>query len=122
MGRVGTYGSRAGDAEWFPARDEAIAVLRDALTWTLPDASWDQIRDAIEEISTAVAAVGPDELWRTAGNLELHSPLRVMTRLGEPPALPVPGELRERIVELIDALTSAEELADVTDRTQQDAS
>lgn len=95
-------------------------MLRDALTWTLPDASWDQIHDAIEEISTAVAAVGPDELWRTAGNLELHSPLRVMTRLGEPPVLAVPREIRERIVELIDVLTSAEELADITDRTQQD--
>ena len=107
-----------GDREWSPARDEVTAVLRDVLGWTLTAASWNQVRGAIEEIRAALTGPSPDELWRTAGELELYSPLRVLTRLGDPPALPVPGEIRERIVELIDALTLAEEPAGVTDRKQ----
>lgn len=122
MGRVNTYGSGVGDTEWSPARDEAIAVLRDALDWTMSPASWDQVRGTIEEIAAAIAAASPDALWRTTGNLELRGPLRVATRLGDPPALPAPREIRERMVELIDALTSAGEAADVTDRAQQDVS
>jgi hypothetical protein len=121
---VSTYGSGsgAGDPEWSPARAEAIAALSDTLVWTLSEASWGQVGDVIEEIAAAIAAASPAALSRTTGNLELRGPMRVLTRLGDPPVVPVPREIRERIVELINALTPVEELAEVNDRTRQDAS
>ncbi len=115
---MSTNGFGMSDSEWLQARDEATAVLGDVSGWTLSAASWDQVRGAIEEIRAAMAADSPDELWRSAGDLELYSPMRVLTRLGDRPALPVPADIRERIVELIDALTLAGEPADVTDRKQ----
>jgi hypothetical protein len=118
VGRVNTYGSGVGDTEWSPARDESIAVLRDALDWTMSSASWDQVRGTVEEIAAAIAVTSANALWRTTGSLELRGPVRVATRLGDPPLLPVPREIRERIVELIDTLTSAAEAAAVTDPAQ----
>ncbi|MGD0561195.1 MAG: CATRA system-associated protein [Streptosporangiaceae bacterium] len=110
--------------EWPAVRDEVVAVLRDALGWNVPAARWDQIREVIDDMATAVASAGPesagpDEVRRMAEMLELFSPVRVMTRLGEPPDVPVPEAVRERIAELIDALAPA---AQPDDRTRRDAS
>jgi hypothetical protein len=106
---VGTYEAGAGDVEWPAVRDEAIAVLGDALAWCIPAARWDQVRGAIEDMASAAAPASADELWQAAGSLELLSPARVATRLGDTSFIPAPEAVRERIVELIDALAPASE-------------
>jgi hypothetical protein len=103
-----TDATEAGDAEWRSAREEAIAVLRDALGWNMTAARWAQVGDAVEEIASAAAA-SPDALWEASSGLELYAPQRVINRVGgglaDPPtALPAPKAVRGRIVELVDAL------------------
>ena len=93
-----------GDTEWRAARDEARAALSDALMWNLTAARWEQVQDAIADMAAAVTSARLDDLWQTTGRLELCSPLRVVTRLGETPQLPAPETIREQIVALISAL------------------
>lgn len=107
--RGSTDEAGASDAEWRSARDEAIAVLRDALRWNMTAARWAQAGDVVEEIASAAASASPDALWQTTGSLELFSPPRVINRIGgtggdTPPLLPAPRAVRARIVELVDSL------------------
>jgi hypothetical protein len=96
-----------GDTDWHEARNEALATLRDALRWELPERRWEQVDDAMDGMATAFAAANSDALWQMTGYLELCSPLRVATRLGDTPALPAPKPTQDRIAEMIDALTRA---------------
>lgn len=95
----------SGDIEWRAARDEALAALSDALVWNLSPSRWEQVRDAVGDLSAALSAGRLDALWQSTGRLELCGPLRVSTRLGDTPALPAPKPVREQITDLIDALT-----------------
>ena len=90
--------------EWHAARSEALAVLHDALGWNLPGPRWEQVQSTVADIAAAVAAASLDALWQTISRLELCSPLRVVTRVGDTPPLPAPKAVRERIAELIDTL------------------
>ena len=94
-----------GDTEWRAARDEAQAALSDALVWKLPATRWEQVREAVADMATAVTDGRPADLWQAIGRLELCSPVRVATRLGDTPQLPAPKAVREQIAELTDALT-----------------
>jgi len=94
-----------GDTEWRAACDEAQAALSDALVWNLPASRWERVQEAVADMAAAVAAGRLDDLWQTTGRLELCSPVRVVTRLGDTPQLPAPKAVREQIAELIDALT-----------------
>jgi hypothetical protein len=85
-------------------------VLRDALGWNMTAARWAQVHDVVVEMASAAANGSPEGLWRSAGSLELFSPPRVITRMGDtrgdtPPTLPAPKAVRGRIVELVDALS-----------------
>jgi len=93
-----------GGTEWRAARDEAAAALSDALIWNLSAARWEQVQDAVADMATAVASASLDDLWQTTGRLELCSPLRVVTRLGDTPQLPAPEAIRDQIAALITAL------------------
>ena len=93
-----------GGTEWRSAHDEACAALSDALMWNLSAARWEQVQDAVADMAAAVAAASLDDLWQTTGRLELCSPLRVVTRLGDTPQLPAPEAIRDQIAALISAL------------------
>lgn len=94
-----------GDMDWREACDEAAATLRDALNWELPERRWEQVAATVEGMAAAVTATSLDALWQTTGQLELCSPLRVATKMGDTPRLPAPKPTLERIGELIDSLT-----------------
>lgn len=98
------------ETEWHAARDEALAVLRDALGWNLSLRRWEQVQDTVTEMAAAVAAASTNSLWQMTGRLELSSPVRVATRLGDAAVLPAPMLVRERIAELVDTLTRVDTL------------
>lgn len=91
----------AGDREWHAARDEALAALSDVPEWILSAARWEQVREAIANMTAAVSAASPDDLWQTTSVLELCGPLRVAVRLGDTPALPAPKAVRDQVAELV---------------------
>lgn len=92
------------DPDWPEALEEARAVLRAATEWQLREPRWRDVRDATNGVAAAVAAGDLPSLVEAVGQLERFGPLRVATRLGDPPRKPAPPEVRERINELIDAL------------------
>jgi CATRA-Associated Small Protein len=106
MGETGS-----GDAEWRAAREQAVEVLRDALEWNLPEWRWKDAGEAISDISAAVSAARLDALWRAIGGLDLCGTPRVAGRLGDTPSLPAPVAVRDRIAELVDALTGSTQTA-----------
>jgi hypothetical protein len=94
--------------EWRAAREESVAALTEALSWHLPEPWWKQVEETLADMAAAASptATSPQALWQATGLLELYSPLRVTTRLGDTPQLPAPKAVRERIAELIDTLSA----------------
>jgi CATRA-associated small protein len=96
---------RADEASWMEALDEALSALRDVLIWELHEPDWEQVSKAVSDIANAAAAGDLRWLWRATGYLDLCSPLRVATRLGDTPRLPAPKAVREQTAELIGTLS-----------------
>jgi hypothetical protein len=91
-------------AQWREASAEARAVLQIVIRWRLEPSGWLRVKDALEGMTAAVAAVDAESLRREIAHLELLGPFRVSTRLGDPPKEPAPEDIRERVNLLIDAL------------------
>jgi hypothetical protein len=89
---------------WQRARGEAVTVLRDVLGWNLQPRRWERVRQVLAEMTAAAAEPGPAALRDMTETLELYSPVRVETRLGDEPYGPVPVAIREQVAELVDAL------------------
>ena len=83
---------------------DASAVLRAAVGWQLREPRWRQVRAAVDGIRAAFAAADVKSAWQAIAQLEQLGPLRVATRLGDPPKQPAPEDVRERVNELIDEL------------------
>jgi len=92
------------DVQWRRARREAVGTLRSALGWSLPSEHWEQVRDVLAEVAAAVSAAAPAALSDATETLGFYLPVRVGTRLGDDPAVPAPGFVREQIAELVDSL------------------
>lgn len=98
--------------EWQWARGEAVTVLRDVLCWNLQPKRWERVRQVLAEMAAAAAEPGPAALRDITETLELYSPVRVETRLGDEPYGPVPVAVREQVAELVDALLPKGALGD----------
>jgi hypothetical protein len=101
---MGTDTPHSDGPGWPEISEEARAVLQDATGWQLRAARWPEVGDTVGKMATAVAAADRQSLAEAVEQLEEFGPLRVVTRLGDPPREPAPPEVRERINELIDAL------------------
>jgi len=99
VGRVMAGNLEASDEEWLAACDEALEALSDALSWKLAKSRWGQVLAAIADIAEAAEAGSLDALWRGIADLELCSPLRVSTRLGDT-LLSATKPVREHVAEL----------------------
>lgn len=96
----------ASDEEWLAACDEALELVSDVLLWKLQESRWEQVLAAIAEVAEAVEAGSLDVLWRGIADLELCSPLRVSTGLGDTPRLPATRPIRVRAAKLTGKLRS----------------
>ena len=101
---MGIGRARWDSPDWPEASEEARAVLIAATEWRLREPRWYEVRGAVEKMAAALAAADLQSLVDAAAQLEQLGPLRVATRLGDPPNEPAPADVRERINELIDAL------------------
>jgi hypothetical protein len=97
-----TEGTAEGTA-WRQACREAVATLRDALSWKLSSDRWARVREVIAELASAVSAQALDALRDATETLGYYAPVRVQRRLGCLDG-PPPGIVREQIAELVDAL------------------
>jgi hypothetical protein len=85
--------------------EESVILLREALGWRLLPVRWQTVAEAVELMASAADPA------TALGYLELAGHTRIVTRVevdADGPAEPVemPGELRERINELIHRLES----------------
>ena len=87
------------------ARDDALAVLRDVLEWSLTPAGWRDVEEAIGGLESGLDPAGPDQLFafsQATVRLELAAPARI-TRIDRP-AILAPDRIRERVNHLIHEL------------------
>ncbi|MEW2352995.1 CATRA system-associated protein [Spirillospora sp. NPDC029432] len=86
--------------------EESVILLREALGWRLPPVRWPKVAEAVESMASAADPA------TVLGYLELAGHTRIVTRVeidaDGPASEPVemPGELRERVNELIHRLES----------------
>ncbi|WP_049556709.1 CATRA system-associated protein [Nonomuraea sp. SBT364] len=79
--------------------DEAVARLREALDWELPEPWWPDVGAAVDRL-----AASPD-VSADLGHLELAGPMRIASRFPDRPVTPMPEQIRERVNELIHSLS-----------------
>ncbi|TKK84235.1 hypothetical protein FDA94_30390 [Herbidospora galbida] len=82
--------------------DDAVDLLRRSLKWSLPATGWAAVDAAVRTLAAS------DDVAADLGYLELAGPARIVTRFGDPPEIPMPAELRDRVNELIHKLGAAE--------------
>lgn len=109
-------GAGSGEVTWNAAREDADSVLRHALDWTLPAGWWDEVASAVADIGQALATTDLDLLLEATGRLELCSPLRTKTRLGDKgnADVPAPKPVRGQIIVVVDKVGRGGKPAPVT--------
>ena len=65
---------------------------------------WEQVREVLAEVAAAASAAAPAALSDATETLGFYMPVRVGTRIGDDPAVPAPGFVREQIAELVGTL------------------
>lgn len=106
-----TVGGESGEAIWAQTCDEALAILGYALMWELPEQSWEEVWDALGDMARAATDRDADLLTLATGRLELCSPLRSKTRLGDS-VLPAPVRVKERVEETVTTLGKTDAQSD----------
>ncbi len=84
-------------------REDALDVLRDALVWRLTDGRWRVVGQAVEVLASALDAGDTAAFRKAVYDLELAGPVRA-ARFEDPPTVPTPDPVRERVNELIHTL------------------
>lgn len=84
--------------------EQAKRFLRSALDWSLDEETWNRLGTVITNMETATGSGDLSALRSATHELEDLGGRRVI-RLGAPPRVPAAQPLRERIGELIHALT-----------------
>ncbi len=106
-------GEQRPETGWEVLCDQAVGLLHRTLEWDMPEPRWALIDTALAAAESAFAQPGrPQEFDRALAELELLAPSRVSTGLGDPPLVPSPPEVRERVNKLIDWLIRPDEAAD----------
>ncbi len=72
----------------------------------MPASEWDEVRQALEDITAASRAGDADGLFRALNELDIHSPVLVR-RIGEEPSGPPDEPIRERLNQLVHTFESA---------------
>lgn len=96
-------------------RQDALDVLRNALTWELPAQRWESVGRAVVELADALAADDEEAIGEAVLNLEQSGPVRGPRSMEGASA---PSEVRSRIVPLVDHL----ERSSARDQTTEAAS
>lgn len=84
-------------------REEALGILRDALSWRLPNVRWEQVGQHLEVITEALARDDWPRFQDALYDMELSGPERVVPLRDVSPQ-PPPRRVRERINELVHRL------------------
>lgn len=82
-------------------RARVAEVLRQVSQWQLTEGRWGRVDRALSAVERALRSGAEDAIAPAVHDLELAGPLRIRTRVGDPPRVPAPPETRERLNKLI---------------------
>ncbi|KOT79755.1 hypothetical protein ADK70_29930 [Streptomyces rimosus subsp. pseudoverticillatus] len=86
-------------------REDALALLQEALTWRLSADRWPTIERHVRSMAAALAAADPDQFVDALQDLESDGPVRAQ-RIEDVAPHPAPEPVRERIHQLVHTLDS----------------
>jgi hypothetical protein len=92
------------------ARQDAVSVLQDMLSWRLSAARWDAIAGSVEALATYLDLGDLAAARDIVIQLELAGPVRI-TRIGAVPSQPPPPPVRDRVNHLIYRLSGGDSRA-----------
>ncbi|MGI5479333.1 CATRA system-associated protein [Streptomyces lavendofoliae] len=84
-------------------REDALALLHEALTWRLPAGRWPTVERQVRSMAAALAAADPDRFVDAVQDLESEGPVRAQ-RIEDVAPQPAPEPVRERIHQLVHTL------------------
>jgi hypothetical protein len=88
-------------------QDDALDLLREALTWRLIGHRWRTVELVLDGLAAALEQGGADSFRRVLHDLELAGPTRVVP-IEDAAVLPAPEPVRERINRLVHTLAEPE--------------
>jgi hypothetical protein len=94
-------------------RDDALSALQDVLEWSLTPAHWEDVEELLDRMGDVLDLAGTgqrDALIEATVALEQAGPVR-LTKIDKS-AVPVPGQVRDRVNHLVHELTRPEQADD----------
>ena len=99
-------------------RQDALDVLRNALTWELPVQRWESVRRAVVQLADALAVDDEEAITEAVLNLEQSGPVRGPRSME---GASTPWEVRSLIVPVVDHLERSAASDQATDAESSDA-
>jgi hypothetical protein len=87
-------------SEIVAARAQALGAASDALGWRLTGERWETIQQVLAAMAVALETDDLDALKAATAELELVGPVRIV-RIGAPPVVPPPPQVRDRLNRLV---------------------
>ncbi|WP_406373900.1 hypothetical protein OH781_40815 [Streptomyces sp. NBC_01550] len=89
------------------ALDEAAEALAQVMQWRVTARAWTVVDGLVAALAEAVHSRQPMTIEERTARLQERSPARVVTSIDDPLLVDPPAPVRERVNELVHAITSA---------------
>lgn len=103
MGSPGRPPLGGDSSETVVARAEALGAASDALEWRLTGKRWESVEQVLAAMAAALATNDLEALKAATAELEVAGPVRIV-RIGAPPVVPPPPQVRDRLNRLVYSL------------------
>jgi len=100
MGTPGGPPLSGESSEIAAVRADALRAASDALEWRLTGERWLTIQQVVAAMAAALETDDLDALKAATAELELVGPVRIV-RIGTPPVVPPPPQVRDRLNRLV---------------------